>query len=53
MTRWLNRFAYQTSVGMGVLAGAGGAVLLVALLTVSYHALRAARTDPATTLRDE
>ena len=52
-TRWLNRFAYQTSVGVGVLGAAGGAVLLVALLTVSVHAVRAARTDPATTLRDE
>jgi putative ABC transport system permease protein len=53
MTRWLNRFAYQTNVGVGVLVGAGGAVLIVALLTVSVHALRAARTDPARALRSE
>jgi putative ABC transport system permease protein len=53
MTRWLSSFAYQTSVGAGVLFGAGGAVLLVALLTVSVHALRAARTDPARALRSE
>jgi putative ABC transport system permease protein len=53
MTRWLNGFAYRTDVGVGVLLGAGGAVLLVALLTVSVHALRAARTDPARALRSE
>jgi putative ABC transport system permease protein len=53
MSRWLDRFAYQTDVGVGVLLGAGGAVLLVALVTVSVHAFRAAGTDPARALRSE
>jgi ABC-type lipoprotein release transport system permease subunit len=34
-------------VGASVLAA------LIAFLTISYQALRAARTDPAQTLRDE
>jgi ABC-type lipoprotein release transport system permease subunit len=37
----------------GLFALAGGVTLLAALLPVSYHALRAATADPATTLRDE
>jgi putative ABC transport system permease protein len=53
MSRWLDRFAYRTDVGVGVLLGAGGAVLLVALVTVSVHAFRAAGTDPARALRSE
>jgi putative ABC transport system permease protein len=53
MTQWLSGFAYRTDVGVGALLGAGGAVLVVALLTVSVHALRAAGTDPATALRSE
>jgi putative ABC transport system permease protein len=53
MSQWLDRFAYRTDVGIGVLLGAGVAVLLVALLTVSVHAFRAAGTDPARALRSE
>jgi putative ABC transport system permease protein len=53
MTQWLSGFAYRTDVGVGALLGAGGAVLVVALLTVSVHALRAAGTDPARALRSE
>ncbi|MFB6271497.1 MAG: ABC transporter permease [Salinibacter sp.] len=53
MQQWLQTFAYRTSVGVGTLVVAGAAALLLTLLTVSVHALRAARTDPARTLRDE
>jgi ABC-type lipoprotein release transport system permease subunit len=41
----------ELSPGLFVLAG--GLALLAALLPVSYHAFRAAASDPATTLRDE
>jgi putative ABC transport system permease protein len=53
MEQWLQGFAYRTTVGAGVLAG--GVVLAgaVAFLAIGYHALQAARLDPATTLRDE
>ncbi|NBB72148.1 MAG: FtsX-like permease family protein [Bacteroidetes bacterium] len=53
MQQWLAAFAYRVDLGIGVFALAGGAALLIALLTVSTQALRAARTDPATTLRSE
>ena len=53
MERWLEDFAYRTDVGVWTLVGAAALALTVAGLTVSYHALRAARTDPATALRQE
>jgi putative ABC transport system permease protein len=53
MQQWLASFAYRVDLGVGVFALAGGAALLIALLTVSTQAIRAARTDPATTLRSE
>jgi putative ABC transport system permease protein len=53
MNRWLADFAYRIDLGVGLFALAGSLALGVALLTVSYHALQAARTDPATALRSE
>ena len=53
MQRWLQDFAYRTAVGIDVLVGAAGLAAVVALGAISYQALRAARLDPATTLKDE
>lgn len=53
MSQWLQGFAYRIDLGAGVFLGAGGLALTVALLTVSYQALRAARTDPVHALRTE
>jgi putative ABC transport system permease protein len=53
LSRWLNTFAYHVPLSPSVFVGAGGSALAVALLAVSTQALRAARIDPATTLRDE
>ena len=53
MQRWLQDFAYRTTVGVDVLLGAVVLSALIAAGTVSYQAVRAARLDPATTLRDE
>lgn len=51
--RWLQDFAYRIDLGPWVFLGAGALACAVALLTVGTQALRAARLDPATTLRDE
>lgn len=51
--RWLRGFAYHIDLGAGPFLLSGLAVLAVALLTVGYQALRAARTNPAQALRDE
>ena len=53
MDRWLEGYAYRIEIGMGLLALAGALVLLIALLTVSYHALRTATADPVKSLRSE
>jgi putative ABC transport system permease protein len=53
MQQWLQDFAYRTTVGADVLVGAAALAVLVALLTIGYHALRAAQLSPALTLRDE
>jgi len=53
MSHWLDGFAYRIEVGPGVFVLAGVLVLVIALATVSYHALRAATTDPVKALRYE
>ncbi len=51
--RWLDNFAYHTRLGLGTLLLAGFAALMLAWLTVSYQALKAATTDPIHALRYE
>jgi len=53
MQRWLEDFAYRVAVGPGVFVLTAGLALGVGLLTVSYHALRAATADPVITLRSD
>jgi putative ABC transport system permease protein len=53
MQQWLAEFAYRTNLGVGLFAGAIALAVAIAALTISYHALRAAHLDPATTLQDE
>lgn len=51
--RWLDGFAYRTEVGVAVFLLAGALTLLIALATVSYHAVRAATANPVKALRYE
>lgn len=53
MNRWLDDFAYHITLGPGIFLVAGLGALVVALVTVSYHAIRAANTDPVRSLRSE
>jgi putative ABC transport system permease protein len=50
---WLNNFAYKTEIGIAVFAVAGSFALLMAVLTVSYHTIKAARANPVKSLRYE
>ena len=50
--QWLQNFAYHVDLGPTPFVLAAVGALAIAGLTVSYHALRAARIDPARTLRD-
>ena len=51
LQRWLDGFAVRIDLGAGVFLLAGGVVLLIALVTVSSQALRAATADPIRALR--
>jgi putative ABC transport system permease protein len=51
--KWLEGFAYRIPIHLWVFAAAGSTVLLLAFATVSFHALRAATTNPAKSLKTE
>ena len=51
--RWLQNFAYRTSISFGVFIFAVFIVLSIALLSVSIVVLKAAKTNPADWLRYE
>lgn len=53
MNEWLQGFAYRTAIEWWVFALAGGLALLIALLTVSTQAIRAALANPVESLRYE
>jgi putative ABC transport system permease protein len=53
MHQWLQDFVYRIAIGPGVFLLAGGLAVGIALLTVSYHAIRTALANPANTLRSE
>ena len=53
MSQWIQNFTYHTEIGILEFIVAGGAVLFVALLTVSFQTLRAARANPVNSLRYE
>jgi putative ABC transport system permease protein len=53
MSKWLANFAYRTGISWWVYAFAGGSVLIIAVLTVSWQTLRAAVADPVDVLRYE
>jgi len=51
MTRWLEDFAYATSIGVGVFVLAASSALLIAWLTIAWQAIRAARANPVDSLQ--
>ncbi|MDP4264626.1 MAG: ABC transporter permease [Bacteroidota bacterium] len=53
MKDWLKDFAYRVNIGWQVFAWAGIIVLLIALLTVSLQAIKAAVANPIKSLRTE
>lgn len=53
MSRWLQTFAYRIDIQWWVFVLAGMAAFLIALVTVSSQALRAAIANPTESLRNE
>lgn len=53
MNRWLQDFAYKTSIGWTVFVITTFAALSIALVTISFQAIRAAIANPVRSLRTE
>lgn len=51
LENWLTNFAYHVSIGFLAFIIAGGATLLLVLITVSYQAIKVAFLNPSATLR--
>lgn len=53
MNKWLEDFAYRIDITLWVFVLSGGIALLIALVTVSYQAIKAALANPVESLRYE
>jgi putative ABC transport system permease protein len=53
MNEWLQNFAYTVEIHWWVFAGAGFIAMTIALLTVSYQAIKAALMNPVKSLKSE
>jgi putative ABC transport system permease protein len=53
MNRWLADFAYRIEIRWWMFAAVGGMAMVVALATMSFQVLRAARANPVKALRSE
>jgi len=53
MSRWLQDFAYRINIGWWIFVAAGVIAFLIALITVSSQAIKAALANPVKSLRTE
>ncbi len=53
MNKWLQNFAYHIPISWWIFAGAGALAILIALITVSFQAIKAALANPVEALRSE
>lgn len=53
MSKWLNNFAYSIKIQWWMFALAAFSMILVALATISFQAIKAAVANPVNSLRDE
>lgn len=51
--RWLENFAYRIDITVGVFIFAGLIAVLIAYSTISFHAIKAALTNPVKSLRSQ
>ncbi|MEM1215868.1 MAG: hypothetical protein AAGJ82_09300 [Bacteroidota bacterium] len=49
--QWLMQYTIKTSLHWSMFALAGGGALLLALLTISWQTIRAARVNPVQTIK--
>jgi ABC-type antimicrobial peptide transport system permease subunit len=53
MSKWLRDFAYRIHISWWMFAAAGFAALLIALITISFQAIKVAMANPVKSLRTE
>ncbi|MEJ7684810.1 MAG: hypothetical protein WKG06_44590 [Segetibacter sp.] len=53
MNSWLQSYAYRIEISWWIFIAAGGIAILIALLTVSFQAIKAAVANPVKSLRTE
>jgi putative ABC transport system permease protein len=53
MDKWLQNYAYRTNLSIWIFLLSGLAALAIALITVSYQTIKAARANPVESLRYE
>ena len=53
MSQWLSTFAYHTDIHFMTFLMSAGATIVIALLTVAWQTVSAARLNPADTLQSE
>ncbi len=53
MHQWLQNFAFRLGIQPWTFVLAGAAALIIAQLTISFQAIKAANTNPAETLKFE
>ncbi|MNI29572.1 FtsX-like permease family protein [compost metagenome] len=53
MKKWLDNFAYHIEPQWWMFVFAGFATIIIALVTVSFQTLKAAKANPVDSLRDE
>jgi putative ABC transport system permease protein len=53
MDKWLQDFAYRINISWWILLAAGIIAMLIALITVSFQAIKAAVSNPVESLRSE
>jgi len=51
--QWLQDFAYRTNISWWVFLIAGAGAIVIALITVSFQAIKAAIANPVDSLRSE
>ncbi len=53
MNKWLQSFAYRINISWWMFVVAGVAALMIALITISFQAIKAAIANPVKSLRSE
>ena len=53
MQRWLESFAYRTEIDWWIFFLSGALALVITLITIGYHVVKTALTNPAEVVRNE